>query len=47
MQGLSNISEHTVQVSANDFYRFFKSDQTIFQNRTSGFWVYGKYVSQK
>jgi mannan endo-1,4-beta-mannosidase len=34
------------QTSADDFDQFFKSDQTMFQNRISVFWVYGKYVSQ-
>jgi len=35
------------QVSADDFKLFFKADETMFQNRISGFWVYGKYISQQ
>ena len=35
------------QASAADFSRFFNTDQTMFQNRISGFWLYGKYVSQQ
>jgi mannan endo-1,4-beta-mannosidase len=35
------------QASAEDFKLFFKNEQTMFQNRITGLWVYGKYVLQK
>ncbi|MDB5009458.1 MAG: beta-mannosidase [Mucilaginibacter sp.] len=32
------------QASADDFKQFFKSEQTMFQNRITGMGIYGKYI---